>query len=82
MAHAAKNLDDAIDANDLTDCVNCVKQSINTMLLTMNETKASDVMAYLNVSRSTAGRILTKLSKKGYLKKVGNGSATAYRKSE
>ncbi len=54
---------------------------INTLLFTKEEIKVSDVMDYLNVSRSTSGRILTKFMNDGYLKKIGKGSATRYIKT-
>lgn len=55
---------------------------INTLLLTKKEIKVSDVMEYLKVSRSTAGRILMQLTQEGHLKKIGKGSATSYIKPE
>ena len=51
---------------------------VSTLLLTKLEIKVSDVMGYLKVSSSTAGRILMQLTQEGHLKKIGKGSATCY----
>ncbi len=53
-------------------------QMVNALFFTKGEIRVSDVMEHLNVSRSTAGRILTKLTKDGQLNKIGHGSASRY----
>ena len=40
--------------------------------------RISDVMAHLNISRSTAIRILNELLESGHIQRVGEGAATCY----
>ena len=50
-------------------------------LLSMKDAiKLRDVMAYLKLSRASAGRLLTTLVKGGHLQRIGKGRATHYKK--
>jgi ATP-dependent DNA helicase RecG len=54
--------------------------AVLTLLQNQEEIAVKDVMSYLNTSRATAGRLLTKLVEQGLLLRVGRGPATRYQK--
>lgn len=58
------------------------EQQLTKLLLITSELKAADVIRYLSVSRATATRLLAKIVEQGKLIKIGQGSATKYRKTD
>ena len=56
-------------------------QKIIDLFAQMNELSITDVMQQLHLSRSTAGRSLTKLVETGILQRVGSAKATRYIKN-
>ena len=58
-----------------------IDQKIIDLFAQMNELSITDVMQQLHLSRSTAGRSLTKLVETGILQRVGSAKATRYIKN-
>lgn len=52
---------------------------IESLLITHDAISTQDVMTYLKTSRSSANRLLRKLTIEGFLQKIGKGAATRYK---
>jgi len=55
------------------------RDALTPLFMIKDAISTQEVMSYLNISRSSANRLLRKMTNEGFLQKIGKGAATRYR---